>query len=210
MQQGSEEWKQARCGRVTASRVHDIVAVTRSGGYTSGRKNYLADLVIERLTGQPAPSYQSAAMLYGIETEPKARFAYALAKGVEIDEVGFVSHPTIAMAGCSPDGCIGWNGLVEIKCPNTATMLEVLLGGKPDPAYIDQAQFQMACCSGRQWCDLVTYDNRLPEPMQMHVLRIERDDKAIAKLNIEVEQFLIDLDATVDLLRKRYMQDQAA
>src|SRR4029077_12330848 len=101
MQQGSEEWKQARCGRVTASRVHDIIATTRSGGFTSGRKNYLADLVIERLTGQPAPSYQSAAMQYGINMEPSARFAYALATGAEITEMGFIQHPTIAMAGCS-------------------------------------------------------------------------------------------------------------
>jgi hypothetical protein len=209
MQQGSEEWKQARCGRVTASRVHDIVAVTRSGGYTSGRKNYMADLVIERLTGQPAPSYQSAAMQYGIATEPEARFAYALRTGAEITEVGFVPHPTIAMAGCSPDGLVGNDGLVEIKCPNTATMIEVLLGGKPDVAYATQCHFQMSC-TGRQWCDLVTFDNRLPLGMQVHIFRIHRDDKIIAKFDLEVEQFLIDLDATVDLLRKRYLQEAAA
>ena len=208
MQQGSEEWKQARCGRVTASRVHDIVAVTRSGGFTSGRKNYLADLVIERLTGQPAPSYQSAAMAYGTECEPEARLAYALAKGVEIEEVGFVPHPTIDMAGCSPDGLVDKDGLVEIKCPNTATMIEVLLGAPVNLSYASQCHFQMAC-TGRQWCDLVTYDNRLPGGMRMHIQRIHRDDKIIAKLNIEVEQFLIDLDATVDLLRKRYMQEAA-
>ena len=132
MQQGSQEWKQARCGRVTASRVHDIVAVTRSGGYTSGRKNYLAELVTERLTGQPAPSYQSAAMAYGIECEPEARFAYALAMGVEVEEVGFVPHPTIEMAGCSPDGLLRTNGLLEIKCPNSATHIETLLGASID------------------------------------------------------------------------------
>jgi len=208
MQQGSQEWKQARCGRVTASRVHDIVAVTRSGGYTSGRKNYLAELVTERLTGQPAPSYQSAAMAYGIECEPEARFAYALAMGVEVEEVGFVPHPTIEMAGCSPDGLLRTNGLLEIKCPNSATHIETLLGAKLDPAYLDQMQFQMAC-TGRQWCDFVSFDKRLPPAMQMHVQHIERDDKHIAKLDIEVEQFLIDLDATVDLLRKRYMQEAA-
>lgn len=203
MQQGTEEWKQARCGRVTASRVHDIVAVTRSGGYTSGRKNYLAELVCERLTGRPAPSYQSAAMAYGTETEPEARFAYALAKGVEIEEVGFIPHPAIAMAGCSPDGLVGKDGLVEIKCPNTATMIEVLLGAKIDPAYYNQVQFQL-CCTGRQWADLVTYDKRLPTGMQMHIARIERDDDLIAGIETEVVQFLIDLEATVGLLRKRY------
>ena len=208
MQQGSEEWKQARCGRVTASRVHDIVAVTRSGGYTSGRKNYLAELVCERLTGQPAPSYQSAAMAYGTECEPEARFAYALAAGAEIEEVGFVPHPKIDAAGCSPDGLVGADGLVEIKCPNSATHIESLLTGKLDPAYFDQMQFQMACTE-RQWCDFVSFDKRLPEPMQLHVQRIARDDKAIAAYELEVTQFLIDLDATVDLLRKRYMQEAA-
>jgi hypothetical protein len=208
MQQGSEEWKQARCGRVTASRVHDIVAVTRSGGFTSGRKNYLADLVIERLTGQPAPSYQSAAMAYGTECEPEARLAYALAKGVEIEEVGFVPHPTIDMAGCSPDGLVDKDGLVEIKCPNTATMIEVLLGAPVNLSYASQCHFQMAC-TRRAWVDLVTYDNRLPPGMQMHIQRIHRDDKIIDSLDIEVVQFLIDLDATVDLLRKRYRQEAA-
>jgi len=206
MQQGSEEWFAARVGKVTASRVHDIVASTRSGGYTAGRKNYMAELVIERLTGQPAPSFQSAAMQHGIDTEPEARFAYALESGVEIEEVGFVPHPTIAMVGCSPDGLVGKDGLVEIKCPNTATMIEVLLGGKTDPAYHTQAMFQMAC-TGRAWCDLVTYDNRLPAGMQMHVFRIHREDKIIAKLEQEVVQFLIDLDGTVDLLRKRYLRE---
>jgi len=212
MQQGSEEWKQARCGRVTASRVHDIVAVTRSGGYTTGRKNYLAELVCERLTGQPAEQYVSAAMAYGSETEPKARFAYALKTGVEIEEVGFIPHPTISMAGASPDGLIGKDGLVEIKCPNTATHIETLLGatrgGGLMPGYFDQMQFQMAC-TGRQWCDFVSFDNRLPEPMQMSIYRVKRDDKAIAKLEEEVVQFLADLDGTVELLRKRYMQEAA-
>jgi putative phage-type endonuclease len=212
MQQGSEEWKQARCGRVTASRVHDIVAVTRSGGYTAGRKNYLAELVCERLTGQPAEHWVSPAMIYGLETEPEARFAYALAKGVEIEEVGFIPHPTIEMAGASPDGMVGKDGLVEIKCPNTATHIETLLGatrgGGLMPGYSDQMQFQMAC-TGRKWCDFVSYDKRLPEPMRISVYRLNRDDERIAELEQEVVQFLIDLNATVDLLRKRYMQEAA-
>ena len=208
MQQGSPEWLAARCGKVTASRVHDIVAVTRSGGYTSGRKNYLAELVTERLTGQPVPSYQSVAMAFGIEHEPEARFAYALAQGVEIVEVGLIAHPTIAMAGASPDGTIGSDGLIEIKVPNTAQHIETLLGSKIAPEYIDQMYFQMAC-TGRQYCDFVSYDPRLPEPMRLCIHRIQRDDNAIAKLETEVVQFLIDVDATVDLLRKRYMEKAA-
>lgn len=208
MQQGSEEWKQARCGSVGASRVHDIVATTKSGGYTAGRKNYMAELVCERLTGTPAEQYQSAAMAYGTECEPEARFAYALKFGVEVEEVGLIRHPTIAGAHASPDGLIGKDGLVEIKCPNTSTMIETLLGGKIDPAYMDQMQFQLSV-TARQWVDFVTYDRRLPPPMQMHVSRVMRDDKAITKLELEVTQFLIDLDATVNLLRKRYLQEAA-
>ncbi len=205
MQQGSPEWHAARCGKVTASRVHDIVAVTRSGGFTAGRKNYLSTLVWERLTGKPAPTYQSAAMAYGTECEPEARFAYALKQGVEIEEVGFIAHPTIEMAGASPDGLVGKDGLCEIKCPQSSAHLDRWLGAKIDQAYMDQMMFQMAC-TGRQWCDFVSYHRDAPEEMQLHITRIMRDDKAVAKLDIEVEQFLIDLDATVDLLRKRYME----
>lgn len=212
MIQGSEEWLLARIGKATASRVHDIIATTRSGGFTSGRKNYLGELVRERLTGRPYPSYQSGAMLYGIETEPEARAAYvkrksSMMKPARVIEVGFVNHPRIEMAGCSPDGLID-DGLVEIKCPQPAAMDAVLLGEKPNPAYVDQAMFQMAC-TGRAWCDLVHFDKTLPEEMQLHIQRIVRDDKAIAKMELEVEQFLIDLDATVDLLRKRYLREPA-
>ena len=208
MQQRTPEWFAARCGKVTASRVHDIVATTKSGGFTSGRKNYMAELVIERLTGAPAPSYQSVAMLNGIECEPEARAAYAFAQDVDVAEVGFIDHPSIEMVGCSPDGYVGEDGLVEIKCPNTATHLDTLLTGKIDPAYSDQMQMQMAV-TGREWVDFVSYDKRLPEPMRLFVLRVLRDDKAIARLETAVVQFLIDLDATVDLLRKRYMQEAA-
>jgi putative phage-type endonuclease len=207
MQQGSEEWLLARVGKVTASRVHDIVATTKSGGYTTGRKNYLAELVCERLTGVPAPQYVSPAMAYGTKTEPEAHFAYALKTGAEIEEVGFIPHPTIIMAGASPDGLVGKDGLVEIKCPNTATHIEMLLHGKVD-AYYDQMQFQMAC-TGRRWCDFVSYDNRMPEPMQLHIIRVLRDDKIIAAMNREVADFIHELDTTIDLLHERYLEEVA-
>ena len=209
MQQGSQEWLEIRCGRVTASRVRDIVATTKSGGYSAGRENYLAELVYENLTGVPNDDqYVSAAMEDGTRREPTARFAYALATGFEVEEVGFVIHPTIVMAGASPDGLVGKDGLVEIKCPTRKTMLNVLLTEKIAAEYMDQMQFQMAC-TGRAWCDFVNHDDRLPEAMQMSILRVMRDDKRIAKLELEVTQFLIDVDATVDLLRKRYMQEAA-
>jgi putative phage-type endonuclease len=210
VEQRSPEWFAARLGKATASRTRDIVATTKSGGYTAGRKNYMAELTCERLTGQKAEQYVSAAMTDGIEREPKARAAYAFQTDVDVEEVGFIDHPTIPMCGASPDGLIGLDGLVEIKCCNTATHLETLLTGKIDPAYIDQMQMQMACAGpSRQWCDFVSYDERLPEPMQLYVKRVPRDDKHIAKLELEVTQFLIDLDATVDLLRKRYMAEAA-
>ena len=208
IEQGTDAWRQLRVGKVTASRVHDIVAVTRSGGYTAGRKNYLSALVWERLTGKPKATYQSAAMAYGTECEPEARFAYALKQGVEIEEVGFITHPTINMAGASPDGLVGVEGLCEIKCPQDSAHLDRWLGAKIDPDYMDQMMFQMAC-TGRQWCDFVSYHRDAPEEMQLHIARVPRDDKRIADLEQEVVQFLIDLDATVDLLRKRYLQEAA-
>jgi len=216
MIQGSAEWLQARVGKVTASRVHDIVATTKSGGYTTGRKNYLAELVTERLTGEPAPSYQNGAMAWGIECEPEARAAYAWKTDVDVIEEGFIIHPGIANAGCSPDGLIGADGLVEIKCPfSTAIHLETLLHGKIAIEYFHQMQFQMACI-GASWCDFVSYDRRLPdlcnadgETMRLKIIRVPRDEKIIAKLELETNLFLNELDATVDLLRKRYMQEAA-
>jgi len=208
MIQGSEEWLRARIGKVTASRVHDIVATTRSGGFTAGRKNYLAELVTERLTGEPAPKFVSAAMANGTECEPEARAAYSFHADVDVEEVGFVEHPTIANAGCSPDGLVGGDGLIEIKCPNTATHLETLLHGKIDVEYIHQMQFQLAC-TGRKWCDFVSYDKRLPEPMRLYVRRVMHDEIIIAKLELKTNLFLNELDATVDLLRKRYMAEAA-
>lgn len=203
MIQGSQEWLLARCGKVTASRVHDIIATTKSGGFSTGRKNYLAELVTERLTGAPAPSYQSPAMLYGIECEAEARAAYAFLKDVDVEEVGFVPHPTIADAGASPDGLINDDGLIEIKCPNTAQAIDFLLTGKIDVSYATQMQFQLAT-TGRKFCDFISYDRRLPESMRMHVFRYYRDDKIIASLEKAVIEFLAELDATVAMLRERY------
>jgi putative phage-type endonuclease len=206
MIQGSPEWHQARLGKVTASRVHDVVATTKSGGYTAGRKNYLSQLVRERLTGVPTQSYQSAAMLNGSELEPEARFAYALDQGVHVTEVGFIPHPTILMAGASPDGLVGDVGLVEIKCPSPTGHVHIdnLLGDKIPLEYISQIQFQLAVTE-REWCDLVSYDRTMPPEMQVHVVRLHRVEKIIDKMEEEVRRFLADVHDTVDLLRKRFL-----
>lgn len=204
MQQGSDEWLAARCGRVTASRMADVMAKTRSG-YGASRANYLAELVAERLTGQPAARFTNDAMRWGTDQEPNARAAYAFAYGVEVEETGLVMHPTIADFGASPDGLIGDDGLIEIKCPNTATHIDTLLTGAVPQKYVLQMQTQMAC-TGRQWCDFVSYDPRMPAEMQSWVKRVHRDDDLITEIEAETIKFLDELSATIAALRGKYSE----
>lgn len=199
MEQRTEEWFAARCGKVTASRVADVIAKTKSG-YSASRANYLADLVVERLTGKPAATFSNAAMEWGVEQEPAARAAYSAKTGILVEEVGFIDHPTVAMSGASPDG-FAEEGLVEIKCPNTATHLEYVLAQLPPLKYFTQMQWQMAC-TGRPWCDFVSYDPRLPERLQLLVVRVPRDDENIAMLETEVAKFLAELDDKLNQLEK--------
>lgn len=206
--QGSDEWKALRLGKVTASRVSDVVAKTKSG-YSASRANYAAQLIAERLTGTPAESYTNAAMQHGTETEPEARAAYEFYQGVTVTEIAFVPHPSIDQAGCSPDGLVADDGLVEIKCPQTATHLETLLGQAVPGKYEVQMQFQMAC-TGRQWCDFVSYDPRMPENMRMFVKRVERDDKRINELETEIAAFLLEMAVKLSQLNSLYgLQDAA-
>ena len=200
MDQGSEAWFQVRVGKVTASRVADILAKTKSG-YSTSRDNYMAQLVCERLTNQKAESFTNAAMQHGTETEPLARAAYEALKDVLVDEVGFVPHPTIAMAGASPDGLVNDDGLIEIKCPNTATHIDTLLNQSVPTKYFTQMQFQMAC-TGREWCDFVSFDNRLPEELQLFVKRVPRDDVYIKIMEAEIVQFIAELDDKINKLMK--------
>jgi len=206
--QGSDEWKALRLGKVTASRVSDVVARTKTG-YGAGRANYMAQLIAERLTGTPAESYTNAAMQHGTETEPEARSAYEFYQGVNVKEVAFVPHPKIDQAGCSPDGLVGDDGLVEIKCPNTATHLETLLGQAVPSKYDAQMQFQMAC-TDRQWCDFVSYDPRMPENMRLFIKRVVRDDKRIAELESEIAAFLLEMAVKLSELNSIYGEKAAA
>lgn len=196
--QGSAEWFAARMGRVTASRVADVVAKTKSG-YSTSRENYCIELALERLTGTRQESFANAAMKWGTETEPLARAAYEAHTGALVDEVGMVSHPSIEMSGASPDGLVDDDGLLEIKCPNSATHASTLLSGKPDGKYIIQMMWQMAC-TGRQWCDFASFDPRFPQPLQLFVKRIPRDAEKIAELEAEVIKFLIEVDDMVNRL----------
>lgn len=199
MEQRTEEWYKARLGKVTASRVADVLAKTKTG-VSASRANYLTELVVERLTGQQAEFYTNDAMQWGTDTEPQARMAYEAHKNVLVDEEGFIDHPSISNFGCSPDGLIGDDGLIEIKCPNSKTHIDTLLSGKAPSKYIPQMQTQMAV-TGRQYCDFVSFDPRLPEDLQLFVTRVERDDEYIAKLEEEVSAFLKEVDETVTKLK---------
>jgi putative phage-type endonuclease len=199
MEQRTDDWFQARLGKVTASRVADVIAKIKSG-YSASRDNYMADLIVERLTGQKASSFSNAAMEWGTEQEPNARAAYSARTGELVEEVGFIDHPTIAMSGASPDGLVN-DGIVEFKCPNTATHLEYLLADKVLEKYVTQMQWQMAC-TGRPWCDFVSYDPRLPEHLQMLVVRVPRNEVRIAELETEVRKFLAELDDKVKKLQE--------
>jgi putative phage-type endonuclease len=193
-----EEWLQSRLGKVTASRVADVIAKTRSG-YAASRDNYMAQLIVERLTGKPTEGFSNAAMEWGTQTEPEARAAYSARTGELVEEVGFIDHPTIEGAGASPDG-IG-EGLVEIKCPQTNTMLEWILTRTIPARYLAQMQFQMAV-TGAKFCDFAAYDPRLPEHLQLLIIRVERDDTRIAEIEAEISMFLGELDDKVNKLNE--------
>jgi len=200
MDQGSEEWFKARIGKVTASRVADVLARTKSG-YSASRDNYMAQLICERLTNQKAEGFSNVAMQHGTDTEPLARAAYEDYADILVDEVGFVPHPSIIMAGASPDGLVGDDGLIEIKCPNTATHIETLLSRTVPSKYNTQMQFQMAC-TGREWCDFVSFDNRLPQDLQLFVTRVPRDKMYGRLMEEEIVKFLNELDIKIAELMK--------
>ncbi len=205
IKQGSDEWHAVRLGRVTASRVSDVVARVKTG-WGASRATYMAQLIAERLTGVPCETFTNAAMAHGVATEPEARAAYSFRADAEVTEVGFVEHPAISMAGASPDGFVHPDGLLEIKCPTISTHIETLLGGKVPDKYVMQCLFQMAC-TGRAWCDYISYDPRMPEHMRLFVKRIPRDDDRIAQLEKDVLGFLSELDDKLDNLNRLYAQD---
>ena len=198
IEQRSPDWFAARLGKATGSRIADIIAKTRSG-YASSRDNYMAQLICERLTGQQGESFTNSAMQWGVDTEPLARSAYE-SQNELVEEVGFIPHPRIEMSGASPDGFVGLFGMLEIKCPNTATHLETLLTQSVPSKYITQMQWQMACAQ-RQWCDFVSYDPRLPQDLQLFVKRIEFDQEYVSMLEEEVTKFLAELDDKLTKLK---------
>ena len=191
--QRSSQWYAARCGSLGASQVHMAIARTKTG-YGASRDNIMAQLIAERMTGQPQEGFSSAAMRWGTETEPQARAMFEIEMGVEVVEVGLYTHPTIAGTHASPDGLIGDDGLTEIKCPNTSTHIDTLLSQSIDGKYITQMLWQLAC-TGRAWCSFVSFDPRMPADLQLWHKRIERDDKRIAELEQQVADFIGELEA---------------
>ena len=202
MEQRTDEWFSARLGCVTASRTADVMAKTKSG-YSASRANYMAQLITERLTGQASEGFTNAAMQWGTETEPQARMAYELMTGETVTEVGFIAHPSIQHFGASPDGLVGDRGLIEIKCPNTSTHIDTLLSDKVPGKYITQMHVQMIC-TGRDWCDFVSFDPRLPGDMSFWMCRVERDQELCESIDAEVRAFLAELADKIAKLRSKF------
>ena len=199
VQQGTPEWHQLRLGKVTASRVADILAKTKTGPSAS-RQNYLIELALQRTTGIIQESYSNSAMEWGTQTEPQARVAYEVNTNNFVDTVAFVDHPSIDWFGCSPDGLVSDRGLVEIKCPNSATHWEYFKSKEPPKKYFIQMQAQIAV-TGRDWCDFVSFDPRFPERSQLLVVRVLRDEVFIAEMEAEIVKFLSEVEVEVNLMK---------
>lgn len=195
MIQGSDEWFTARLGKLTASRMADVLATTKTGASAS-REAYAYDLAIERLTGQRNEGFKGASMQWGNDTEPMARAAYELHSGELVSEAPFIQHPTIPMAGASPDGLVGNDGQIEIKCPDKKQHMAYLRLPAAPTKYLPQINWQLAC-TGRAWCDFVSYDPRFPLGLQIKVVRVHRDDKEIERIEAEARAFLAEVDAIV-------------
>lgn len=198
MEQRTDEWYEARLGCVTASRLSDVMAKTKSG-YGASRENYKSQLIVERMTGESQSGFTNAAMEWGIEHEEQARILYEFTFDAAVTEVGFIKHAMIKNFGASPDGFVGDDGLIEIKCPNTKTHLDYILTGKIPPKYILQMHAQMMC-TGRFWCDFVSFDPRVPENMQMFVKRVPLDVELAVEIGNEVDQFNNELIEQEDKL----------
>ena len=199
VEQGTPEWHQMRLGKVTASRVADILAKTKTGPSAS-RQNYLIELAIQRTTGIIQESYSNAAMEWGTQTEPQARVAYEVRTNNFVDQLAFVDHPSINWFGCSPDGLVSDRGLVEIKCPNSTTHWEYFKYNRPPQKYVIQMQAQMAVTS-RDWCDFVSFDPRMPDRSQLLIVRVDRDESFIAEMEAEIKKFLDEVEVEVNLMK---------
>lgn len=200
MEQLSQEWFEARLGKVTASRVSDVLA-TRKGQESTVRAKYKLQLATERLTNKKTDTYMNQAMQDGIEREPMAREIYEKLKDVTVEEIGFVQHPAIERAGASPDGLVGNDGIIEIKCPIETTHTTNLLERKLPSKYKPQVQFQLSA-TGRKWCDFISYNPNFEPRLQLMVVRVERDDEYIEMLEFEILKFLAEVELMINQLKE--------
>lgn len=181
MEQRTDEWFAARCGKFTGSRFGALMARTKTGPSTS-RANLIVEIALERVTGQPESTYENDAMRRGREMEAIARGAYEAHTGDLVEAVGFVVHPDLPHVGVSPDGYMGSDGLVEFKCPAAkAKHLAAIRYGDHAQEYRWQIQGQL-WVTGRAWCDAVSFDPRFPSWKQLAIARVSRDEKAIKEL----------------------------
>lgn len=209
IEQGTPEWFAARLGKVTASKVKDVMAQGRGNAPSASRATYMGELIAERLSGVASEGFTNGTMDHGTQTEPQARAAYTMETGNMVDEIGFVVHPTIADSGASPDGMVGADGLVEIKCPLTKTHIEFLKTGAVPSNYQKQMMWQMAC-TGRVWCDFVSFDPRMPHHMRLRIVRVHRDDGMIREMESAVMDFIIEMRGEIAALEGIYGVGEAA
>ena len=202
MEQQSSDWFAARLGKVTASRVKDVMASGRGGAPSATRKNYMMQLLCERLTGKREEGFTSAAMQRGTDLEPVARAAYEIDRDVMVVETGLIDHPIITGFAASPDGLVESVGMLEIKCPNTATHIFTMQSDKHDPQYEWQMLAQLSC-AGRDWVDFVSFDDRMPDALQYACFRFERDDRRVLEMESEIRAFLEELGELEQEMRER-------
>lgn len=201
-EQGSDEWKAARCGRITASRIVDVMNYLKRGGESADRANYRTELVSERLTGKSDDgAFPTKWLKEGKANESQARTDYELASDIFIESVGFVLHSVLDYSGASPDGLVGSDGCLEIKCPKSTTHVNWRMAGVAPEEHMPQMQWEMACCE-RLWCDFVSFDPRMPEDLQLFVVRVPRDSAMIAAIQAEVMKFEGEINAQIERLRK--------
>jgi putative phage-type endonuclease len=206
--QGSDAWRQSRCGWLGASCIADAVARTKTG-WGASRSNLMARLIVERITNTTVETYKSAEMQWGIDTEPEARSAYEFYTDTDVEQVGFIRHPEITWTGASPDGYVGKDGLLEIKCPNSATHIDTILDSIIPDKYVKQMQWQMRC-TDRAWADFASYDPRMPANMRLYVQRVQRDEHMIKSLEADVRVFLAELETKLSALIAKFPMSEAA
>ena len=194
---GTPEWEAARLGKLTASRLYDALGTTQKGTWLASRREYMIELAAERMTGMRSDPYLSGPMLWGVESEPLAIAAYEKARGITTEKIGFVVHPLLKMCGATPDALVSDDGILEIKCPESATHIATLVEREIPEKYLMQMHWQMACLPARRWCDYMSFDPRMPPRFRSAVIRVERDQKRIARLTLGAEDFLNDLERIV-------------